>query len=73
MNAENIAERASDNGRRLGDAMDTVQQWQEQATETMRKAAKATDDYVRQNPWPSIGYAAIGCLVLGFILGRSRD
>ena len=51
----------------------TAQEWQRQATEATRKAAQATDDYVHDNPWPVIASVAVSCLVLGFLLGRSRD
>ena len=52
---------------------DTAQEWQRQATEATRKAAKATDGYVRDNPWNAVAYVAIGCFVIGLLLGRSRD
>ena len=52
---------------------DTAQQWQRQATEATRKAAQATDVYVHENPWAIIGYVALGCFTIGFLLGRSRD
>jgi ElaB/YqjD/DUF883 family membrane-anchored ribosome-binding protein len=35
-----------------------------------RAAAKATDQYVHENPWPSIGIAAAAGLVLGVLIGR---
>lgn len=38
--------------------------------EQTRAAAKATDTYVHQNPWPSIGIAAAAGLVLGILIGR---
>ena len=52
---------------------DTAQEWLRRANEASRKAAKATDDYVHENPWPVIGSVAVASLLLGFILGRSRD
>jgi len=51
----------------------TAQEWQRQATEATRKAAKATDDYVRGNPWNAMACVAVGCFVVGFLLGRTRD
>src|ERR1051326_6729576 len=51
---------------------ETAQEWQRKATEATRKAASATDNYVRENPWNAVGCAALGCFVLGFLLGRSR-
>ena len=52
---------------------DTAQQWQRQATDATRKAAKATDVYVQENPWSIIGSVAVGCFAIGLLLGRSRD
>ena len=37
-----------------------------------KAAAEATDRYVHENPWPSIGTAAAVGLLLGVLLGRSR-
>ena len=42
----------------------------DQVTLHSREAAKATDQYVHQNPWQSIGVAAGVGLVLGILLGR---
>ena len=38
--------------------------------EKTKEAAKATDEYVHENPWSSIGFAAGLGLVVGFLLGR---
>ena len=35
-----------------------------------KAAAQATNEYVHENPWPSIGVAAAAGLVLGVLLGR---
>jgi ElaB/YqjD/DUF883 family membrane-anchored ribosome-binding protein len=58
---------------KMSDLTDTVRQWQRRATETSRKAAEATDDYVRENTWTVIASVAVATLLLGFFLGRSRD
>jgi len=52
---------------------ETAQQWSRQATDSTRKAAKATDEYVRENPWTAIGCVAAGCFIIGYLLGRNRD
>ena len=51
----------------------TAQQWQRKAVKTSQQAAKATDEYVHENPWAIIGSVALGCFLVGFVLGRSRD
>jgi ElaB/YqjD/DUF883 family membrane-anchored ribosome-binding protein len=38
--------------------------------EKTKEAAKATDEYVHENPWSSIGAAAGVGLIVGFLLGR---
>ena len=35
-----------------------------------KAAAKATDDYVRANPWKAVGIAAVVGLVLGILAAR---
>jgi len=40
------------------------------AVESTRKAAKATDDYVHENPWKAIGVTAVMGLLLGALLRR---
>ncbi len=38
--------------------------------EKSKLAAKATDDYVRENPWQAVGVAAVAGLVLGVLISR---
>ena len=38
--------------------------------EKTKVAAKATDDYVRENPWQAVGIAAAAGLVLGVLISR---
>jgi ElaB/YqjD/DUF883 family membrane-anchored ribosome-binding protein len=38
-----------------------------------RDAGRATDDYVRDNPWQVMVAGAVAGLVLGIFLGRGRD
>jgi ElaB/YqjD/DUF883 family membrane-anchored ribosome-binding protein len=38
-----------------------------------RAAAQATNEYVHENPWPSIGVAAGAGFVVGLLIGRRRD
>ena len=47
----------------LYDAQDAV-------LERGRKAARATDDYVHDNPWQAIGIAGVTGLLLGLLVGR---
>jgi ElaB/YqjD/DUF883 family membrane-anchored ribosome-binding protein len=38
--------------------------------ERSREAAKATDEYVHENPWSAIGVAAGLGVLLGYLIGR---
>jgi len=38
-----------------------------------RAAGRATDDYVRANPWQVMAICAVAGLVLGFLLARGGD
>jgi len=40
------------------------------AVEKTKAAARATDTYVHENPWKSIGIAAGGGFLLGLLIGR---
>jgi uncharacterized membrane protein len=51
---------------------DTIPQWRRRTVQFTRKAADATDGYVRENPWIIAACVAIGCFTLGFLLGRRR-
>jgi ElaB/YqjD/DUF883 family membrane-anchored ribosome-binding protein len=67
---QNLASKVQD---KANEWQQNAQEWQRRTTESARRAMDATDDYVHENPWPVIGSVALGCLVLGFILGRNRD
>lgn len=40
------------------------------AMEQSKQAAQATDQFVRQNPWPAIGVSAGIGLLIGLLIGR---
>lgn len=58
---------------KTSDVTDRLQDFQKRASEAAQDACQATDEYVHENAWTSVAFAAvIGC-VLGFFLGRGRD
>ena len=40
--------------------------------ERAKEIAAEVDEQVRENPWPYIGGVALGALLIGYILGRSK-
>jgi ElaB/YqjD/DUF883 family membrane-anchored ribosome-binding protein len=73
---------ASDAGERASRARQRIEQSLKEGKETLAdaedilanktsEAAKAADDYVRENPWSAVGIAAGIGLVVGLLLRRS--
>lgn len=60
---ERIADRLRDAKVRIADA-------EELLVDRTKAAARATDDYVNENPWRAVGIAAGVGLLLGIIIGR---
>ena len=60
---ERIAERLRDAKLRLADAEAVL-------VDKTKAAARATDDFVNDNPWQAVGIAAGIGLLLGIIIGR---
>ena len=50
-----------------------LQDLQDDAVDRAKAAAKVTDEYVRDNPWQSVGFAALAGFIFGALLLRSRD
>ena len=66
-NVNNVRARAEDSVRaakaRIADAGHVV-------AEQTREAAKAADDYLRENPWSAVGIAAVVGIVIGVLINR---
>jgi ElaB/YqjD/DUF883 family membrane-anchored ribosome-binding protein len=54
-------------------AMARVAELQDVALTKSRAAGRATDEYVRANPWQVLAIGAFAGLVLGLLLTRGRD
>lgn len=54
----------------LASAKDRLADAQAAAVERTRAVARATDDYVHDNPWRAIGFAAGIGFVVGLLIGR---
>jgi ElaB/YqjD/DUF883 family membrane-anchored ribosome-binding protein len=57
---------------RLAESIVRLQEVQEELKARARSAAKATDIYVHENPWKSIGYVAAAGLIVGLLFSRTR-
>ena len=62
-----LRERITD---RLRDAKVRIADAEELLLDRTKAAARATDDYVNENPWRAVGIAAGIGLLLGIIIGR---
>jgi ElaB/YqjD/DUF883 family membrane-anchored ribosome-binding protein len=49
---------------------ETLYEVQDAVVERGRKAARATDEYVHDNPWQAIGIAGVTGLLLGLLISR---
>lgn len=54
----------------LAVAKEKMAEAQDALIEKSKVAAKATDEYVHENPWTSVGVAAGVGLVIGLLIGR---
>ena len=73
MNTTDIKEKTEEFAEQAQDWKERAQQWQQTAVDNARNAARATDDYVRENVWSTVAMAVLAGCALGFLLGRSRD
>jgi ElaB/YqjD/DUF883 family membrane-anchored ribosome-binding protein len=55
---------------RLLDARERLTAAEIMLVDKTRAAARATDDYVHENPWQAVGIGAGVGFLIGFILGR---
>jgi ElaB/YqjD/DUF883 family membrane-anchored ribosome-binding protein len=65
--AAELRDRALTSIKRTRDALYDAQ---DAVAASSRRAARATDDYVHDNPWQAIGIAGITGLLLGVLIGR---
>jgi ElaB/YqjD/DUF883 family membrane-anchored ribosome-binding protein len=67
---EKVAELRTRIEARLGNARATLAEAQSAIVDKAKQAGRATDDYVHDNPWRSVGIAAGIGLVVGILIGR---
>lgn len=74
MTSDEVGESAADLRGRIMDRMNQAKvelaHLQQVAVARVKEAGHATDEYVHENPWKSIGIAAGAGLVIGLLIGR---
>jgi ElaB/YqjD/DUF883 family membrane-anchored ribosome-binding protein len=56
--------------RTLGTAKESIVQLEETVVEKTKVAAKATDEYVKENPWKAVGLGTAIGVVIGMLIAR---
>jgi ElaB/YqjD/DUF883 family membrane-anchored ribosome-binding protein len=52
---------------------DRFQDWQKRATDTARQMGQATHEYVHENAWTTIAFAAVIGAIVGYLLAPRED
>ncbi len=73
MNETEMTDKTQELREQAQEWQEKAREWQQTATESARKLARITDDYVRENTWTSVAIAVVAGCALGFLLGRLRD
>jgi ElaB/YqjD/DUF883 family membrane-anchored ribosome-binding protein len=55
---------------KTSEVTDKIEDWQDQATETVKNFGQKADAYLRDNTWTTIAAAAVVGCVVGLLLGR---
>ena len=67
---EKVAELRERIGVRLRDAKERLQDAEAALVDKTKACARATDDFVHEQPWKAVGVAAALGLALGVLIGR---
>ncbi len=57
---------------RIKNVVSDIDKKVKQGQEQIQKVIADVDKKLHENPWPIVGGVAVGCVLLGFILGISR-
>ena len=58
---------------KLRNAIDDVERRIRQGHEQATKLAAEVNKQAHENPWPIVAGVGVGCLLLGMLVGRSKD
>jgi ElaB/YqjD/DUF883 family membrane-anchored ribosome-binding protein len=70
MTAEDFARAKAKLSARISAARASVGRAGSAVADRARNSAKATDHYVREQPWQAVGISAVAGLLIGLLLGR---
>ena len=72
--ASHAGEKAAAARLKIQDSIDAAKEKLAQLSEAgvykAKAAARATDDYVHENPWQAVGIAAVAGVILGLLISR---
>ena len=57
---------------KIKDTVSDVKKKLAQGEEQLKEIVSTIDKQLHENPWPIVGGVAAGCLLLGFIMGKSK-
>jgi len=70
MSSEELSSAKAALGARIDAARSTIGHAGEVVMDRAKRSARATDEFVNERPWQSVGIAAAAALLIGFMLGR---
>ena len=70
MSSEELTSAKAALGARIDAARSTIGQAGAAVLDRAKRSARATDEFVTERPWQSVGIAAAAALLVGFLLGR---
>jgi ElaB/YqjD/DUF883 family membrane-anchored ribosome-binding protein len=70
MSSDELAKAKSALGARIDAARSTIGHASDVVIDRAKRSARATDEFVTERPWQSVGIAAAAALAIGYLLGR---
>jgi len=70
LTGEDLARAKARLGARITSARASIGKVSGEVSEQVRSGARATDNYVRTQPWQAVGISAAAGILIGYLLGR---
>ena len=70
MSGEEMSKAKASLAARIDAARTTISQASDAVMDRARRGARATDEFVTERPWQSVGIVAVAGLLVGFLMGR---